>query len=47
MHNVQTLYFSSDFVWWCAFCAVHKEDLMLDWKSDLQGKEPLTIEPLR
>jgi hypothetical protein len=30
-----------------AWIEIHKEDLLLDWKLAVSGKEPLKIEPLR
>jgi hypothetical protein len=30
-----------------AWIEIHKEDLLIDWKLAIEGKEPLKIEPLR
>ena len=30
-----------------AWIEIHKEDLLIDWKLAVSGKEPLKIEPLR
>lgn len=30
-----------------AWIEIHKEDLLIDWKLAIDGKEPLKIEPLR
>ena len=30
-----------------AWIEIHKEDLFIDWKLAVNGKEPLQIEPLR
>ena len=30
-----------------AWVEIHKEDLLIDWKLAIDGKEPLKIEPLR
>jgi hypothetical protein len=30
-----------------AWIEIHKEDLLIDWKLAIEGKEPFKIEPLR
>jgi hypothetical protein len=30
-----------------AWIEIHREDLMIDWRLAIDGKEPLKIEPLR